>query len=70
MIYLFTAILCPPGGGSQQACTKIGNRQHKRRINVENNTKTIQHYKIHKIDNKNTKQNTHKMNIGKRKSSN
>jgi hypothetical protein len=39
-MYLFTAIGFGPGGSGRYVCTKIGKRQHKRRNNTHNNTKT------------------------------
>jgi hypothetical protein len=38
--------------------------QNKRRKNTQNNTKTIQKHRIHKIENKNaTQENKHKKNV-------
>ena len=53
ILYLFTAIGFPPGGSGQQTCIKIGNRTKGETLH-----KTIQKYRIHKIENKNTKQKT------------
>ena len=43
----------PPGGSGRWTCIDIGDRQHKRRNNTQNNTKTMQNNRIDKIENKN-----------------
>jgi hypothetical protein len=58
--YSFNAIGFKPGGSGWYTCTKIGNRQHKRRNNIQNNTKTIQKHRIHKIEHKIRNKNKHK----------
>jgi len=55
MIYLFTVIGFPPGGSGRETCTKIGNRQHKRRNNTQKMQKQHKQQRIHKIENKNRK---------------
>jgi hypothetical protein len=55
--YIFTAIGFQPGGNGRQTGTRVGKRQHTKRNNTQQNTTTIQKHRIHKIENKNTKQN-------------
>jgi len=52
MIYLFTAAGFPPGGSDRETCTKIGNRQQKRRNNTQKIQKQYKQQRIHKTENK------------------
>ena len=46
-IYLFTAIGFPPSDSGQYTCIWIGKRQHKRKNNIQNNTKLIRKHRVH-----------------------
>jgi len=54
--YLLIAVSFPPGGSGRKTCAKIGKRQiYTKRETIH---KILQKHRIHKIENKYTKQKT------------